>query len=60
MALACPAIRGNFLPSVNYLTPLNRFLSDAAFDGGRIGAFIRRMPVKERRRSVLPYPATYS
>ena len=57
MALACPAIRGNFLPSVNYLTPLNRFLSDAAFDGGRIGAFIRRMPVKEKRRSFSAVPS---
>jgi hypothetical protein len=30
MALACPAIRGNFFRCVNYLTLLDRFLIDAA------------------------------
>lgn len=36
MTLAYPAIRGKTFANVNYLTPLDRFLNDAAWDG-RIG-----------------------
>jgi hypothetical protein len=39
MTLACPSIRGKPFLDVNYLTLLDRFLSDAAEDGG-IGALI--------------------
>jgi hypothetical protein len=56
-ALACPTIRGKLLLSVNYLTPLNRFLNDIV-ESRRIGARIWRIPVKEKRRACLPYPAT--